>query len=200
MSDDELATAVRESVTGVHMNIPAELIISRSRAIRARRRIPAVAGAVAMVAAVVLAVTALLPSSHQPGRSAGTRLAAWTVVKEADGGIRVTIRELRHPARLQRKLRADGVPASVTFTGHPNPACHSYRYSGSKRQRRQLLNRVFTSPRRGDYNLIVIHPAALPTHAGVLISVRFHHYWPGPKGTFELQEGLVKTSPKCTGS
>jgi hypothetical protein len=199
MNDDELTTAVKESVTGIHMNIPAQQIISRSRAIRARRRIPALAGALAVTAAAVLAVTTLLASGHHPGRPAAATLAAWTVVKQADGGIRVTVRELRHPARLQHKLRADGVPASVTFTNHQNPACHAFRYSGSKAQRRHLLNKVFTSPRRGDYNIIVIHPAALPSHAGVLISVRFHNYQPGRKGTFELQEGLVQTSPKCTG-
>ena len=39
-TDDELATAVRESVTSVHMTIPAEQIVSRSRTICARRRMP----------------------------------------------------------------------------------------------------------------------------------------------------------------
>jgi len=39
------------------------------------------------------------------------------------GDIKVTIRELRDPAGLQRTLRADGVPASVTFAGQQNPAC-----------------------------------------------------------------------------
>ena len=60
------------------------------------------------------------------------QLAAWTVTNQADGGIRVTIRELRDPAGLQRTLRADGVPASVTFLGHPNPACHRYAGAGFK--------------------------------------------------------------------
>jgi hypothetical protein len=47
MNNDELITTVRESVTGVHMAIPEEQIASRSRTIRARRRIPAAAGALA---------------------------------------------------------------------------------------------------------------------------------------------------------
>jgi hypothetical protein len=55
----ELIAAVKESVTGVHMTIPAEQITSRSRAIRARRRIPALAGAMAVIAAVAVAVTVL---------------------------------------------------------------------------------------------------------------------------------------------
>jgi DNA-directed RNA polymerase specialized sigma24 family protein len=44
----------------------------------------------------------------------------------ADGLVDVTIRELRDPAGLQSKLRADGVPASVTFSGQPNPSCRPY--------------------------------------------------------------------------
>ena len=67
-------------------------------------------------------MTALLPSGHQPA----AQPAAWTVATQADGNIRVAIRELRDPAGLQRTLRADGVPVSVTFTGQPNPACQPY--------------------------------------------------------------------------
>jgi len=130
MNDDELITAVKESVTGVHMDIPAGQIVSRSRAIRARRRTPALAGALAVAAGTALAVTALLPSGHQPSHPARARLAAWTVVKQADGGIRVTIHELRDPARLQSTLRADGVPVSVTFIGQSNPACQPYGLGG----------------------------------------------------------------------
>ena len=88
MTDDELATAVRESVTGVHMTILAEQIMNRSRTIRARRRMPLVAGALAGVAGAALAVTALLPSSHQPGHPATARLTAWTVASQANGNIR----------------------------------------------------------------------------------------------------------------
>jgi hypothetical protein len=71
MTDDDLMTAVRQSVTGVHMAIPAEQIVRRSRRIRARRRVPAVATALAVTAAAVFAVTALLPA-----RQAGGGLAA----------------------------------------------------------------------------------------------------------------------------
>lgn len=66
MNDDDLMTAVKESVTGVHMTIPAEQIVRRSRVIRARRRVPALAAALAVTAAAVFAVTALLPA-HQAG-------------------------------------------------------------------------------------------------------------------------------------
>ena len=70
MNDDELITAVREPVTDVHSTTPVEQILSRSRAIRARRRIPGLAAALAVAAGRGLAVTALLPASPatvQPG-------------------------------------------------------------------------------------------------------------------------------------
>ena len=143
MNDDELITAVKESVTDVHMTIPAEQIVSRSRAIRARRRIPGLAAGMAVVAAAVLAVTALLPG-HSATVQPGIHLTAWTVVKHADGTVYVRINQLRDPAGLQRKLRADGVPASVTFIGQQNPACQPYSHSGTKSQRRHLLGGVYT--------------------------------------------------------
>jgi hypothetical protein len=201
MNDDEVITVVTEQRDKVHSATAVEQIISRGRMIRARRRIPGVAGALAVAAAAAVAVTTLLPSSHQPGHPAPARLAAWTVATQADGGIRVTIRELRNPAGLQRALRADGVPASVTFLGHLNPACQPYPSTGSKSQRRHLLASVFTAHPPA-YHVTVIHPSALPAGAGVLISVRFDHYQPAHnnKGSFALQQGLVQASPHCTGS
>lgn len=59
MNDSELITAVQESVTGVHTATP----------VRARRRIPALAAATAVLVAAVLAGTALLPGLS-PGRPA----------------------------------------------------------------------------------------------------------------------------------
>ena len=200
MNDNELITAVKESVTGVHMRVPAEQIVRRSRTIRARRRIPGVAGALALAAGTALALTTLLPSSHQPDhRAPAAQLTAWTVVKQADGNIRVTIRELRNPAALQSTLRADGVPASVTFIGQQNPACQPYSHGGTKSQRRHLLGSVYTfiPP---DYKVMIIHPSALPSGAGVLISVLFQHHQPPHEGGFAITGGLVKASPQCTGS
>ena len=56
MNDQELITAVRQSVHGVRMTVPAEQIVSRSRAIRARghRRLAAGITAVAAAGSVVL--------------------------------------------------------------------------------------------------------------------------------------------------
>jgi hypothetical protein len=201
MNDDELITAVKESVTGVHMDIPAGQIVSRSRAIRARRRIPAMAGALAVAAGTALAVPTLLSSGHQPSHPAPAQLAAWTVVKQADGGIRVAIHELRDPAALQRKLRADGVPVSVTFIGQSNAACQPYGLSGSRSQHRHLLGSMVTTlPRHGNLRVLVIHPSAFPADAGLAIAAG--HPDQSPRGgSVELTIGPpVKASPHCTGS
>lgn len=45
MNDDKLMTTVKEPFAGVRMDTPVEQIMSRGRAVRARRRIPGVAGA-----------------------------------------------------------------------------------------------------------------------------------------------------------
>jgi hypothetical protein len=111
MNDDELMTTVRESFTGVHSATPVDQIVQRSRAVRARRLMPGISAALAVAIGAILAVSLLTPASHQPAAS----LAAWTVAKQADGTVRVIVREFRDPAGLQRTLRADGVPASVIF-------------------------------------------------------------------------------------
>ncbi len=123
MNDDELITAVREQRSKVPMTIPVEQIINRGHAVRARRRIPGMAAVLAVAAAAAVAVTALLPASHPASHQPGIQVAAWTVVKQADGTVSVTIREMRDPAGLQRRLRADGVPATVTFFGPAPRSC-----------------------------------------------------------------------------
>jgi hypothetical protein len=192
MNDDELTTAVMTTVADVHMTTPTEHIVRRSRVIRTRRRIPGLAAAMAAATAAVLAVTALLPGHHSASHQPGIQLTAWTVVKRADGTVYVRINQLRNPAGLQRKLRADGVPASVIFGnpagGQPGP-CQSY--GGDP----ELLSKVVTPSMapgqpRGHAIVMTIHPSALPTGAGVQIitnlsNVGFH---------------LVRTSQGCTGS
>jgi len=190
MNDDELATVVKASVADVHMTIPAEQIISRSRAIRNRRRIPGLAAGMAVVAAAVLAVTALLPG-HSATVQPGIHLTAWTVVKRADGTVYVRINQLRDPAGLQRKLRADGIPASVVFGNPPNvqpEPCQWYHGNVSG-----LLPKVIPSIAPGPgHAILAIRPSALPAGAGVQIIT--------PTNLSRIGVRLVSTSQGCTGS
>jgi hypothetical protein len=224
MNDDELITAVKESVTDVHMNIPAEQIVSRSRAIRARRRLPVLIGTAGVAAATVLAVTALLPASHpasQSGHPASyprtAQLAAWTVARQADGDIKVTIRQLSDPSGLQSTLRADGVPASVTSLGQQDPSCRLYPMTQT------LFKSIYQAQNAvGSGNtILIIDPSALPSGAGVQIGAAtgqqvgdrglhqaagnqaIHHsvHQTGSQAhNVALRVGLVYASQQCTGS
>ena len=187
MTDDDLITLVHEQRSNVHMDTPVEQIVGRGRALRARRRLPGVAaGALAVAAAAVLAVTALQPAGHQAGPQPPINLTAWTVTKHANGTITVTVRQLRDPQGLQRTLRADGVPASVTFGGYPR-ACQRY-----PKMSPVLMTEVFG----GHGPPLVIHPKALPHGVGIQLSP--DHYRPG--APIALSAGRVRTSPGCTGT
>jgi hypothetical protein len=169
----------------------------------------AVAG---VVAAVVLAVTALVPSVRPTGHPPTAQLAAWTVVKQADGNISVTIRELKDPAGLQRTLRADGIPASVTLVDQQNPSCQPYPGGTPRQGVTPLLKRVFPLPYENlslapppaqatqgppptppSSSIVVIDPSALPGHAGVQIGI-------SPNGRALLLPQVVYASPQCTGT
>ena len=160
MNDNELITVVRESVADVHSASPVAQIIRRGRALRARRRLPGVVGAVTVAAGTALAVTTLLPSGHPGSHSASVRLAAWTVAKQANGDIDVTINQLKDPAGLQATLRADGLPVTVSFSG-PMPSTSCQPYGASQSTLRTVAQF------RSDY--LAIDPSALPSGTGVAI-------------------------------
>ena len=144
MNDSELSTMVRESVADVHSATPVAQIISRGRAVRARRRIPGAAGALVVAAGTALAVTTLLPSGHpgsghpglldsgHPGsHPASARLAAWTVAKQANGDVDVSA---NGPAliRLRRPYLTQVLPADSCSVG-------SVRAHGGRNRRRTTI-------------------------------------------------------------
>jgi hypothetical protein len=213
MNDNELITVVRESFTGVHTTTHVEQIVSRGRAVRARRRIPGLAAALAGVAGAAIAVTTLLTGGQHAGHQPPAQLAAWTVVKQADGTVRVTIPvtvgELRNPAGLQRALRADGVPASVTSIGQENPSCR--RYPAGPALVHRVISFTFEAPRpplQGSpastphpqlLAVMLIHPSALPGGAGVQFAAAFAQLSPTTARQTVKMPGLVYASPQCTG-
>ena len=162
-----------------------------------------------IVAAVVLAMTALAPASRPAGQPTA-RLAAWTVVKQADGTVSVFIREFRDAAGLQRKLRADGVPASVIF--YPSrlprgvPFSHLFRVPGNPcgefpRQGKLLTVVRGGHPFQGHSALAIIHPSDLPRGAGVqFIATRNVGHPATPDQRHALGVWLVRASTQCTGS
>ena len=205
MNDDHALTViknrlaeVRDSLGEVYPSIPASEIVARARRSHVRRRlIPGLAGVLALAVAAALAVTTLAPASHHPR----VQLAAWTVVTQPGGTVSVTIRQLRDPAGLQSRLRADGVPATVTFLDQQNPACHPWPGAALEGEHTPagdtLFNEVFP-PHPGPPGVIVIRPSALPSGGGVQLAASFGS--PGPRAYITIGAGLVQASPECTGS
>jgi hypothetical protein len=157
MNDDELITLVREQRTMVPMTTPVDEIIGRGRAVRARRRVPRLAGALAAAAGAAAAVALLVPGT----RPAATQLTAWTVTRQADGNVDVTIRQLSDPAGLAAALHGAGVPAYVAFAGPVPARCAQYPVSQSQQQ-------AIYQFQPGDGSVaLVIDPSAIPGGAGL---------------------------------
>jgi hypothetical protein len=219
---DSLTTA-KDSLAGVHMNTPPDAIARNGRARRRRHRLTGLTAAMAVAAGTALAVTALAPSGHtasQSGHPANhprtAQLAAWTVARQANGDIKVTIRQLSDPSGLQSTLRADGVPASVTSLAQDDPSCRPYPMTQA------LFTSIYQAQNAaGSGNtILIIHPSALPSGAGVQIgaatgqqaggrglqaaaSQAIHHpVHQGGAGAHNtaLRVGLVYASQQCTGS
>jgi hypothetical protein len=228
MNDTQLADAVRiglteacDSLSTVRLAIPASEIMARADKVRRHRRQGALAGAGGLAVAAV-AVSVALPASHpaashqppsHPASGPDVQLAAWTVTRQADGSIRVTFfHQLRDPAGLQRTLRADGVPASVTFVGQQNPACRdipvapagvvdgsgffknpqdAYDHPQADAPRQVSAKGVANPQNPYDHpqDALVINPSALPPGAGLQIAVMRNiplgasGPWPYPKGS-----------------
>jgi hypothetical protein len=184
-----------------------------------RRRLTAyasAAGAVGAAGAAAVALSVALPAGHVSGghptassasRSPGIQLAAWTVSREANGNIKVTFREATNIAGLQRTLRADRVPASVSFAGQQNSACQPYHPAGGSPAywpfgpgTGPFDGKRFTHDARAAFNspyALVINPSAVPSGAGVQILVSGT---PGAADNFSLTMDLVQASQQCTGS
>jgi hypothetical protein len=220
MNDAELITALRDSFDDVRSATPVETIVNRSRAVRVRRGVSVAAMTAVLGTAAAVGVAVALPTGHsalQPHVTSSSRvqLSAWTLTRQSDGTIRITFHEAADVSGLQRLLRADGVPASVTFIGQKNRACEAVNHPrpgvlGGSRFPKQLLH-LFDHPRvtpgplpsvppRAEYHshdALVIRPSTLPTGVGLQIEIAGT---PGAADDFQLYVNLVKTSPECTGS
>jgi hypothetical protein len=155
--------------------------LSPNRPRRGRRFV--LTATVATACAGAVATTVLLTDGGaQPARTSPPARPggpAWTVSQLSGQAVRVTVRELNHPADLQRALRADGVPAYVrvvplqvkrttrTVHGHQvtdlsvGAACTYMRPVPSSVPVRGALTN--TEPSGGlDGTAFVVHPAAIP--------------------------------------
>jgi len=165
MSDADVLRAAADSLSAIPVPSAPDTaaIITTGQARRRRRMTGLSIAGTAAVTVVALGLSGAFGSishqpsdsaSHQPAHHAHAQLVAWTVTRLAGGDISVTINQFKDPAGLQSMLRADGVPASVTFASQPNQACQPYPggtvspRSGSPSPLRPsgLLKQVFPDP------------------------------------------------------
>ena len=112
MNDDKLTALIKEPFADTHMTMPLDQVVRRGRAVRTRRRRRrGLTGAVTLAGSAIAAVALLVPGGHP----VTAQLTAWTVTRDPDGGITLTVNQMRDPGGLQATLRADGIPARVTF-------------------------------------------------------------------------------------
>jgi hypothetical protein len=210
-TDYDVLRAVSDSLSRVPVAGPPqpEAIMARGRARQRRRRAYGMTAVLAAAAAAVT-VTALPSISHPAGPRASARLAAWTVTRQASGDINVTVNELSDPAGLQGTLRADGVPASVTFLGQRNPACRPLGINPGLRMKAlpvRSSGAVHYLP--GGDSLVtggkaslsmVIDPSGIPS--GVGLQLAFSKLDGSASGIFSILSriALVRVSQQCTGS
>jgi hypothetical protein len=207
METDSFETDLRQALSRRAAEVPVEAI-ERLRhqhyrprtAGRARIAGVGLVGAAAVVLATTVAYSGSTPDSHPnsapDSRPAKAQLADWTVTRQADGTVHIAIRELGDLAGLQSKLRAAGVPASVSTAG--NPVC--VRYPLSATQSRLVLKfpnsqALYLGPSHLPFvrgaSTLTIHESAMPSGMGVEIIAY---------GDRVAVIRLVRASQECTGS
>jgi hypothetical protein len=170
MNDQELITAVRQSVHGVRMTVPAGQIVCRSRAIRAsgHRRLAAGITAVAAAGSVVLGLGLSGALSAAPNGGTGTiRTAAFTLTRNANGTDTLTLSngQIVDPAAVQQALAQHGIPALVKVDTicSSNPALPGPASIGVLTVQIPGVNPADPGPHRMLANAVtVINPAAMP--------------------------------------
>jgi hypothetical protein len=118
--------AARSLYRQITMAQPATAAASRRRGVIALPFL-GVAGALAAAGLVLMLISGSPVTTAREGSPArpapapgrpetfpeGTKLAAWTVQKTADGSVTFTVQNITHPARLQRALAKAGIRAVV---------------------------------------------------------------------------------------
>jgi hypothetical protein len=133
MNEHDVMCQVRESLSGLRMDMPVEEVFTRSRA-RRRRRLSGLTAATAATAGAAAAVTLTL-GGPAPGRSGspppphpGTvRLAAFSVTSGPGDSTTLILRKgpqfpRLDPSALRQTLARHGIPALVTVGTFCRPA------------------------------------------------------------------------------
>jgi len=138
--------------------------------------------------------------------SAGTKLDAWTVTRDPNGLVNVTIRQLFDAAGLQRALRADRVPARVTFAvGVPSdtpplpPGCTMVAMSDEANAKLQAKILPMTPPSFNNGIALTIDTRQIPAGVGIYLAVQPPAKEPNGGTDWSWGLDLVQTATSCTG-
>lgn len=110
---DDVLLQARDALPEARMETPVEVILSKGRSRRNRRRLAQVSATVAASGALTLGLVAAVVGS---GAGPTTiRTAAFTLARNSNGTTTLTLRQdqVFHPAALQRALASEGIPALV---------------------------------------------------------------------------------------
>lgn len=118
MNDDEVLYAVRQSLSGVRMQVPVDEVVSRGRE-RRRVRYGLIGGGLATAACVAVALPLTSPGStaapETTARSSQAASTGWTLVKNDQGMVELVLQPalFRGPTALESALAEAGIPAVV---------------------------------------------------------------------------------------
>ncbi|MEU5725124.1 hypothetical protein [Micromonospora sp. NPDC047738] len=175
MRDQDVLRAVADGLSGLDMDRPAEDIIAAGTS-RRRRRLAAVTAAGAMLAGLALAVPALTgsgpaappsagpPSAQRPASMAPTQLVAFSVVREPNGTVTLSLskKQFADPDAVRKALSEAGVPAEVRV----GSICQSVPAP-------RLDDRIFPSQSEADASTVLtINPSAIPR--GAVVAISYH--------------------------
>jgi hypothetical protein len=168
MNDKDLLSAVREDFSGVRMHAEAGAILTDGRRRRNRRRLYGATGACAVVA--VAAISGVTLTSSGTSGTHDAQLTAWTVQKEANGTIDVTIHDLINLSALEQKLAAAGAPAEVTSKAQYPASCID-----QTAMKADMASVITNGPTVPDGYAFVIHPAGIPSGTKLLLNITTLH-------------------------
>jgi hypothetical protein len=160
-------------------------------------RLAAGAGLGLAAAAGIFAAVVLQTASPGPV-TPPARLAAWTVTRQPDGGVAIYIRQLRHAAALQARLRKDGVPVRVQFLTRDSQlvprSCSVIDLSKGPLDRKVFSHPMRPTNKPHTYQVppglaFIIHPSAIPAGTGLVLKM----------GSWGTDTSYVKATPACTG-
>lgn len=199
----------------LYQRITAQPPVPRPASRRRRLAVPALLGVAAATAAAAIALALSSPAPAHHARQ-GVTLAAWTVTPERHGLVKVTIRELRDPAGLQRTLRAAGILVIVRFTHHFFQIRNSPRFQapgssydlppGCRAPQRpaqaniNLLERIEADnvPYVPSGVAVLLRPSLIPHGLGLYLKA-----WAPKPGTqspasLSMETALFQATPQCT--